>query len=169
LPPTPSPMPAIEHYRDLSSLDHLIASKPGMFWCYSHLADLPLAEQSPDPRYCQRCYAFLMAEYRDLLTTRGKRKLWWVPANRTGRIKAPDNNAGHKKTPQLSGQGTRILATSKDENSTIPRAGQRRKPHPPPVQLIGQLSFDGMRSRAKAATLRAKQTLGRRLRKVVPV
>ena len=166
LPPTPSPMPAIEHYRDLSSLDHLIASKPGMFWCYTHLADLPLSEQSPDPRYCNACNAVLTRERADLRGSGNRKKPWWAPQNVNGqgkRIVVEDN-----RITQVSPVSEGLIPAAGKTNQIL-RHGNGLKAHPPPVQLIKQLSFDGMRSRAKAATLRAKQTLGRRLRKVVPV
>ena len=67
----------VVHYRDLADLDHLVESKSGTFWCYCHLAHLPLNEQSSDPRYCNVCYGILMAEYRDMVSVRGKRKPWW--------------------------------------------------------------------------------------------
>ena len=165
LPPTPSPMPAIEHYRDLSSLDHLIASKPGMFWCYTHLADLPLSEQSPDPRYCNACNAVLTRERADLRGSGNRKKPWWAPQNGKGqdkRIVAADN-----RVTQIRPVSEGFSASYK--TNPILRHGKNRKAHPQPVQLIEQLSFDGMKSMAKAAKLRAKETLGRRLRKAVPV
>ena len=67
----------VVHYRDLSDLDHLITSKAGYFWCYTHLADLPVKEQSPDPRYCRRCYAILQKEGKE--TRRSRNKIWWWP------------------------------------------------------------------------------------------
>ena len=165
-PPTPSPMPAIEHYRDLSSLDHLIASKPGMFWCHSHLADMPLAEQSPDPRYCNACNAVLTRERADLRGSGNRKKPWWAPQNGKGqgkRIVAADNRV------------TQIMTPSKDQFSTLHNTNPTlsdvndRKAHPRPVQLIEQLSFDGMKSKAKAAKLHIKATPVRQLRKAVPV
>jgi hypothetical protein len=80
----------VVHYRDLSDLDHLIPSKAGYFWCYTHLADLPLKEQSPDPRYCRQCYAILQKEGKE--TRRSKDKIWWWPKtiNRTHRSAVRD-------------------------------------------------------------------------------
>ena len=40
--PKTQSLPAIEHYRDLTNLDSLIASSPETFWCYIHLAEMPL-------------------------------------------------------------------------------------------------------------------------------
>jgi hypothetical protein len=69
--------PPIVHYRDLSDLDHLITSKAGYFWCYTHLANLPRKEQSPDPRYCRQCYAILQKEGKE--SKRSKNNIWWWP------------------------------------------------------------------------------------------
>ena len=164
-PPTPSPMPAIEHYRDLSSLDHLIASKPGMFWCYSHLANMPLAEQSPDPRYCNACNAVLTRERADLRGSGNRKKPWWAPQNGKGqdkRIVAADNRVTQIR-PVSEG------FSASDKTNPILRHGKNRKAHPKPVQLIKQLSFDSMRSTAKAAKLHVKATPVRQLRKAVTV
>jgi hypothetical protein len=165
-PPTPPTMPAIDYYRDLSSLDHLIESKPGMFWCYSHLADMPLTEQSPDQRYCNACNAVLTRERADLRGSGNRKKPWWAPQN----VKEPGKRivvADNRITQVMPVSEGQISAVDKT-NQTL-RHGKERKAHPPPVQLIKQLSFDGMKSKAKAAKLRAKETLGRRLRKAVPV
>lgn len=80
LGPRPSSTPAIEHYRPLGDLTQLVPSKPGHFWCYTHLADLPLEKQSPDPRYCQQCFEILVKEAKD--TGRSKGRVWWVPVAR---------------------------------------------------------------------------------------
>jgi len=104
--PQPEPAePAVVHYLPLGDLTQLVPSKSGHFWCYSHLADLPLNEQSPDPRFCNSCHGVLMAEYRDMVTTRGKRKPWWVPVN----------SAGSKTTPHVQEQGALIMSTVNDK------------------------------------------------------
>jgi hypothetical protein len=51
-----------------------IKSPMGKFWCHSHLADMPLSEQSADPRYCQRCFEILREEAKN-----NKTGDWWVP------------------------------------------------------------------------------------------
>ena len=84
-----STMPAIEHYRLLSNLDHLIASSPETFWCYVHLADMPLSEQSLDPRYCKACNAALTRDREDSRASGNFRKPWWVPQN--GKRKGKDS------------------------------------------------------------------------------
>ena len=63
--PKPQSLLGIEHYRDLTNLGSLIASSPETFWCYIHLAEMPLFEQSPDPRYCKACNAVLNRDRED--------------------------------------------------------------------------------------------------------
>jgi hypothetical protein len=40
------------------------------FWCSTHLGVMLVADQSPDPRYCQFCYDLLNNEVRILKETR---------------------------------------------------------------------------------------------------
>ena len=63
LPPESVPQSATE-----------IKSPMGKFWCHSHLADMPLSEQSADPRYCRRCFGILSEEAKN-----NKTSDWWVP------------------------------------------------------------------------------------------
>ncbi len=165
-------MPAVEHYRNLSDLDQLVASKPGMFWCYTHLLNIPLEKQSPDPRYCNTCHILLMGEYRDMVSVRGKRRSWWVPVH----------GSSHQTTPQVQGQGALIMSTLNDKksevdkiNPTLHRDGRGRKPQPLPVERIKQLAFAGMGSKEIATKLKGEgcsvsyKTIQRRLRQAVTV
>jgi hypothetical protein len=170
--PVPQPESIIKAYRDLTDLNQLMSSKPDHFWCCTHLADLPLGDQSPDPRYCKRCYTFLMAEYKN-------RNCWWVPVK----------GAKNKTPPQVLAQGALIMSTSKCKNSTVdtinptPPAndvkilnidcsdGRGRKPQSLPIELIKQYSLDGMGSKAIATKLKNQglsvsyKTVQRRLKK----
>ena len=44
---------AAGQFQDLRDTGNIVKSKPGMYWCYTHLADLPLEKKSPDPRYAK--------------------------------------------------------------------------------------------------------------------
>jgi hypothetical protein len=60
---------------------HLILGKDiEHFFCYTHLNNLPLSEQSPDKRYCRECFDFLNNEWQLM---RDVKKSWskpeWVP------------------------------------------------------------------------------------------
>lgn len=46
----------------------------GGFFCEACLVGKPVGEHSPDPRYCQGCYAFLLNEVEILPAT--KRPAW---------------------------------------------------------------------------------------------
>jgi hypothetical protein len=148
------PQPAREevYYHDLANLDNLIKSKPGMFWCYTHLLYLPLTEQSADPRFCKLCHSILMAEYRDTVSTRGKRSFWWAPVD----------DSSHKKTTRVLGQDALIMSTLNkrkievDKINLTPRNGRCRKLKALPVDRIKQLSFKGMGSKAIAARLQGQ-------------
>lgn len=37
------------------------------FWCETHLSAIPVEKSSPDRRYCQDCYLFLVGEAKILL------------------------------------------------------------------------------------------------------
>jgi hypothetical protein len=172
---------AIHHYADLSGTDHLIKSKPDVFWCYSHLADLPLGKQSADdPRYCQDCYGMLMDEYWDMVKTRGKHRPWWVPVN-------GDKRSCHDMTPQAVQQGAVIMHTVINQKSTVCKIippvtkttmpvlsnGRGRKEQPLPVDQIKELSAQGMGSKMITAKLKkagisvSYSTVQRRIKKIL--
>jgi len=152
-----STMPAIEHYRLLSNLDHLIASSPETFWCYVHLADMPLSQQSPDPRYCKACNAALTRDREDSRASGNFRKPGWVPQNgkRKGKdsvvvkIQGSQTIFAQKGLLPISDNIAPTLDGSKDkvsENGIIhhrPRETLRRLHHLP-IKRNKQLAFDGM-------------------------
>jgi len=51
--------------------------RDGGFMCFACSVGKEASEQSPDKRYCQGCYAFLLAEAALLSPNRGKPS--WVP------------------------------------------------------------------------------------------
>lgn len=165
--PTTSSAPPIEHYRDLSDIIRLVASKPGMFWCYTHLADLPLSEQSLDPRYCRRCYKVLSQEASDMKSSGIRRKPWWI-------LKATG-----EKTVKVVEQPSQIMSTSNAIKNTVDiiplTVPTRRGPknHVLPDERIIQLAFSGMGSKAIATKLQSEgcsvsyKTVQRRLRQAV--
>ena len=152
-----STMPAIEHYRLLSNLDHLIASSPETFWCYVHLADMPLSEQSLDPRYCKACNAALTRDREDSRVSGNFRKPWWVPQN--GKRKGKDSVVVEIQSSQtifaqkgllpISDNIAPTLDGSKDkdsENGIIHHRHREtpRRLHHLPIKRNKQLAFDGM-------------------------
>ena len=152
-----STMPAIEHYRLLSNLDHLIASSPETFWCYVHLADMPLSQQSPDPRYCKACNAALTRDREDSRASGNFRKPWWVPQNgkRKGKdsvvvkIQGSQTIFAQKGLLPISDNIAPTLDGSKDkdsENGIIHHRHREtpRRLHHLPIKRNKQLAFDGL-------------------------
>ena len=156
-PSKPPPTPAIEHYRLLSNLDHLIVSRPETFWCYAHLADLPLSEQSPDPRYCRACNAVLTRERENSRASGNFRKPWWVPQN--GKRKGKEIAVLEIHGPPIKSMINSPISMLDDINPTLPKAkgddsksrdvhnhpsDREGKHHQMPVKMMKQLAFDGM-------------------------
>jgi len=146
--------PAIEHYRDLTDLGSLIASKPETFWCYIHLANVPLSAQSPDPRYCRACNAVLTRDREDSRASGNFGRPWWVPQN--GKRQGKDSVVVEIQGPQamsaqkgpISNNITPTLNESKDkdsENGVIPRPRETlRKRNHLLIKRNKQLAFSGM-------------------------
>ena len=169
LPTKPKSIPESVYYRNLADLENLISSKPEMFWCYTHLQDLPLSEQSSDPRYCRRCHVILTGEYREMVSARGKRTLWWAPAmGKTSKL-----------PPQVREQGALIMSTLNDKITGVdkinqaPRDGRGRKLRSLPIERIEQLAFDGLGTKAITTRLKSEgisvsyKTVARRLKKKI--
>ena len=132
--PKPPSMPAVEHYRDLTNLGSLIASSPETFWCYAHLADLPLSEQSPDPRYCKACNAVLTRDREDSRASGNFRKPWWVPQN--GKRKGKDSVVVEIQGLQTMSAQKSLIPMSASITLTLDEAKRNK-----------QLAFDGLRTK----------------------
>ena len=122
-----------------------------LFFCYTCLEDKDRKELSPDPRYCQGCYDFLLKEAEML--PGGKRPAW-IP--KEGKI-------GHQKSIQVSGDVVLNMSTLNDKKSEVdiiqPSVGKvtrvKRGPKqkPLPQELIEQWAGEGMGSKAIASKL----------------
>ena len=140
-------------FQDLRDTDNLIKSKPGMFWCYTHLADLPLEMQSPDPRYCQECYELLLHEVDDMKSSGNHHKPWWIPKTANG------------KNVQVLGQLAPNMSTVNSQKTTVDKIGlpapARPIVHPGPknmalpLETIAELVKEGKGSKVIARTLTA--------------
>ncbi len=129
-----------------------------LFFCYTCLEDKDRKELSPDPRYCQGCYDFLLKEAEML--PGGKRPAW-IP--KEGKI-------GHQKSIQVSGDVVLNMSTLGDEKSTVdiihPSVAKvtREKRGPKqkalPQELIKQLHRDGIGSKAIATHLKKEMGIG---------
>ena len=94
-----------------------------LFYCQTHAADLPVEEQSDDPRYCLSCYNFLVKETR-MLEERGTTKRpEWIPnplpeALRTSLQQTRDTGKGVTKAITLiSGMSQPVTTTPRQETS----------------------------------------------------
>jgi len=122
-----------------------------LFFCYTCLEDKDRKELSPDRRYCQGCYDFLLKEAEML--PRGKRPAW-IP--KEGKI-------GHQKSIQVSQDVVLNMSTLDDKKIEVdiiqPLVGKvtREKRGPKhkvlPHELIKQWSGEGMGSKAIASKL----------------
>ena len=130
--------------------------KAGGFFCNACLAGKPVAEQSPDPHYCQRCYHFLIAEAE--LLSPGKRPAW-IP-------KKQKPKKAVEQQYQVSQVGYRNMSTLTNKKSEVDiinppvtsRAIGKRGPKQKnlPVELISQWAGEGMGSKAVATRLRSE-------------
>ena len=148
-PVTPA-APMAGQFQNLSnSMKNLIKSPVGLFWCYAHLQDLPLEKQSPDPRYCQKCFEVLSQEAKDTGVRHSKKAPWWLPAV----------NGACKKTSDVVLEGGGNMSTLKAQNSTVGKLTRpgviRRGPKSKvlPMDLIKQLVGGGQNSKMIAKRL----------------
>ena len=149
--PPPTKLP-VGQYADLSDTKNLVASKSGMFWCYTHLADLPLEKQSSDPRYCKECFEILKVEAADLRSTGHLRRQWWLP--QTTKLSV-------KETAHVVERHDGNMSTVKAKNSTVDKLSRSVAPRPGPkskdlpMDLIKQLISEGQGSKVIAKRLTA--------------
>ncbi len=124
----------------------------GGFFCQACLVGKPAVEISPDPRYCQTCYDFLLKEAE---MDSGRRDGDWKPKKAT------------KQTAQVSEDVCGIMSTLESKKIEVdiihpPDAiyrpsGKRGPKHKRlPEDLIKQLSDEGMGSKAIATRLKAE-------------
>lgn len=140
--------------------------KAGGFWCHACLVSHPADRQSPDPRYCQRCYDLLLKEAEKDNTHWGGD---WRPLLSSHKpLETP------LKVAQVSESMQRIKSTlesSKIEaDKTQPsvavetpskHSGSKRgrKPKELPEDLIARLAGKGMGSKAIASQLKAHHNI----------
>jgi hypothetical protein len=129
--PKPLSRPVIEHYRDLTDLGSLIASSPETFWCYTHLAEMPLSERSLDPRYCKACNAVLSQDREGSRASGNFRRPWWVPQN--GKRKGKGNVVLEIQGSQKMSAQKGLIPVSASITLTLDEAKRNK-----------QLVFDGM-------------------------
>lgn len=121
----------------------------GAFFCHACLVDHDLV--SPDMRYCQQCYDFLLKEAEHLS---GNSRPGWIP--RAG--KAPENVSpmiGHPHTIKsivADDKNSMDLISPTDASRPVGKRGPKHKPLP--QELILQWAAEGIGSRAISSKLR---------------
>jgi len=123
----------------------------GYFWCSTCLVARPLDDLSPDPRYCQGCYGFLLKEVEMLSS--GKHPQW-VPRTSPKPIRQlvqPSSGGCHNytHTPLGSPMESGIMATVKGKRGPKRRADL-------PAEMIMQWASEGMGSKMIASKLKAE-------------
>jgi hypothetical protein len=134
--------------------------KAGGFFCEACLVGKTVPEASPDPRYCQGCYEFLLKEAE--LLPNNKRPKWipkTQPQNTT--IQATKAKITGKEQYHVSEDVVLNMSTSKGKKSTVdiirPRVGKRG---PKKIELpegrIKEMSKAGMGSKAITGRLKSE-------------
>lgn len=122
-----------------------------LFFCQTCLEDKPIGVQSPDLRYCQGCYIFLLNEAEILPA--GKRPAW-IPkpqkAYQGGGKAQPIAN--HTKEPKMK------MSTLNSPSPTVASFRPRGRPttykkRELPEELISQLSREGVGAKVIASKL----------------
>jgi len=129
-----------------------------LFFCYTCLEDKDRKELSPDQRYCQGCYDFLLKE-AEMLPDNKRPK--WVPRAQSKKDSTGKNSG--QKVIQVSQDVVLNMSTLDDKKIEVdiiqPSVGKvtREKRGPKhkalPQELIKQWSGEGMGSKAIASKL----------------
>ena len=130
--------------------------KDGGFFCNACLVGKPAIEQSPDPRYCQGCYDFLLKE-AELLG--GNSRPGWIPKNTR---KSIENYP--EKVIKVARHANLNMSTSADQKIKVdiisPRDATRKrgpKPKSLPENFILDLAQQGLGSKAITSRLKKDQ------------
>ena len=133
------------------SIKHdLEIERAGGFFCDACAVGKPAGELSPDPRYCQGCYEFLLKEVE--LLPASKRPKWIPKAQRVGRksIPVPQDEVLIMSTVKRKKTEVDIIPPAVTAR-TPPKRGPKHKPLP--EDLVKQWAGEGMRAKAIAAML----------------
>ena len=123
------------------------------FFCHACLEDKPTADISPDPRYCQGCYDFLLKEAEMLIRSGSTRRPEWIPKSQTpkNQCKVSQDIALNMSTLDDKKIEVDIIQPSVAKVTRVKR-GPKQKPLP--QELIEQWAGEGMGSRAIASKLK---------------
>ena len=149
------------------------------FWCEACLVGKSASDQSPDQRYCQGCYEFLLKEAEILA---GHAKKDWIPRKPTATRGKTIAKTTADKVPSIPQDAGGIMSTVEHKKSEVdiiqpvtPVTIGKRGPKftELPEDLIKQLAGEGMGNKTIATRLRVKgysvsyKTIQRRLQGVM--
>jgi hypothetical protein len=139
--------------------DNELISAGTHFWCEACLIARPIDDQSPDTRYCQGCYDFLLKEAEMLRETGSWRRPAWIPKPQTSPRKAGGAPAPIPRIMStVAGKKfevDKIQPSVAIETPTKRLSNKRgRKPKELPKDLIMKLASKGVGSKAIASKLR---------------
>ena len=122
----------------------------GGFFCEACSVGKPAGEMSPDPRYCQGCYEFLLKEVE--LLPASKRPKWIPKAQRVGSksIPVPQDEVLIMSTVKRKKTEVDIIPPAVSAR-TPPKRGPKHKPLP--EDLVKQWAGEGMGAKAIATML----------------
>ena len=122
----------------------------GGFFCEACSVGKPAGEMSPDPRYCQGCYEFLLKEVE--LLPASKRPKWIPKAQRVGSksIPVPQDEVLIMSTVKSKNIEVDIIHPLGATRSIVKRGPKHREL---PEDIIRQLAGEGMGAKAIATML----------------
>ena len=133
------------------------------FFCHACLVAKPASEQSPDERYCQGSYEFLLKEAKLLPATKHPK---WIPKSHSNAVRGAVAREirGEKPIPVVV-DGVLNMSTVNGKNSKVDifepsvakvtRGKRGPKQKPLPQELIKQWAGEDMGSKAIATRLKA--------------
>ncbi|MFC1869683.1 hypothetical protein ACFLYE_00240 [Chloroflexota bacterium] len=158
---------------DIKRDNNLIAGGTHL-WCETHGTAQPLESQSPDPRYCQDCFDYLMTYEVPLLPLKKRPK--WIP--RFAKIGGENQYrvsgvlSGNMHT--VNGVNIQSVHNSTEDPPTKPFSKRGPKSRELPDDLISQWAGEGLGSKAISSRLKREQgvdvhysTIQRRLQGVL--
>jgi hypothetical protein len=120
------------------------------FFCKTHLQDLPISERSPDARYCQSCYDFLLKEASML--SPGKVPEWTPSPSRYPVSDAVRQTTDSGKVVDSTVMGVENTKTKMSQAKLAIKYRKRELP----LEHIKQMSDEGINTRNIAARLQVE-------------
>jgi len=129
------------------------------FFCQACLEDNPPNEASPDERYCQDCYEFLLEEAKLLSAGQFPK---WRPQHNKQKIEGEKTiPVSPDEYPIMSNMESKNFVLDKIQPSVATKviSNRGRKRRALPLELITQLADEGLGSWAIASRLKDEQSL----------